>query len=67
MPWLLTGELEADVVVEWTGDGFADDAEDERRERSQACFADGEVVWWAGEQDTIHNREDDNPWMTSVS
>ena len=47
----------ANVIVQWAGDDFAGDAEDEGAERDQAGFSDTEVVWWCSEERTVDDRE----------
>lgn len=47
------GHLQADPVVERSGDCFADDAKDEGTQASQASFANAEVVGRGGEENAI--------------
>lgn len=47
------GELDADPVVEWAGNHFSDDGQDERRESSQARFPNGEVIRRLHEDDAV--------------
>jgi hypothetical protein len=60
-PFVSVSQLQAYPVVQGAGYCFADDAEYEGTQRGQAGLSYGEVVRRGGEQNSVHDREHDDP------